>query len=472
MESVSEKDIATLRSQNIPDWGFSLLEILNRTLIESVTKSVEGSFKKELKSEMTKLEAKVEETIQLKCDEVKSDCVAQIQKLSDKVDLALLNTDAIRSQVKKVDTRLTDKVVKLEDYSRRKNLLFSGIKEAKNEKPADCLKLVKKQLAKVKCDDNRDLSKCVVERCHRVGKRNQNQTKPRDIVCRFLDWNDRQAVSDGRKHLDKDVFVRADHAPEIANANRALKPILKVIQGTPYATKGRVQVRDGFIFVDNKKFSIRNLHQLPAGIDYYQGNHVSTQFSLAYFGILSPFSNFHWAPFEIDGVTYVCSEQYITGCLAKLFDQDDIYIDVMATCDPYLMKKLAWQIKESDRFDQAEWEEKIPQVAYDASSAKFGQNNYFAQCLIDTDNKIIAEATTEKPWGCGLKLDNQDVKDRFKWDCIGIMGETLMKVREELRIAKGLPILDPPPSIQRSSLSGSGSESELNTSMDAAMEGE
>ena len=468
MESVSEKDKATLRSQNIPDWGLSLLEILNKTLTESVTKSVtasvEESFKKELHSELAKFETQIEVKIQEKCDEVKSTCMNQIDRLSNKIDHAILNAEANREYVRKVDTRLTDKVVKLEDYSRRKNLLISGLKEPKNEKPGDCLKLVKGELAKVKDDNGKPMSKCIIERCHRVGKFDPAKPKPRDVLCHFLNWNDRQTVSNERKQLSKDVFVRADHAPEIANANRALKPILKVVQGTPYAAKGRVKVRDGYLYVDQRRFTIRNLYALPKGINYYQGNHVSTQSSLAFFGILSPYSNFHWSPFTIDDVNFVCSEQFITASLAKLFDQDDVYVEVMATCDPYLMKKLAYKVKECNDYDATKWESEIPNIAYKASSAKYTQNTYFGQCLLDTDNKLLAEASTEKPWGCGMKLDNAILKDSTKWTTVGIMGEVLMKVREELRVAKGLPVQQIP---RLHSVSTSdASDNEANNSMD------
>ncbi len=473
MESVSDEDKATLRSQNIPDWGLSLLEILNKTLTESVSKSVtasvEESFKKELNSELSKFDTKIQDSIDEKCNLVKTECMAKIESLSSKVDLAVLNAEASKAYVKKVDTRLTDKVVKLEDYSRRKNLLFSGLKESKNEKQSDCLKLVKGELGKIKHENGKPMSKCIIERCHRVGKPKPDQSRPRDILCRFLSWDDRQTVSSGRSKLSKDVFVKADHAPEIANANRALKPILKVIQGTPYAAKGRVVVRDGCIYVDNKKFTIRNLYSLPKGINFYQGNHVSTQSSLAFFGILSPYSNFHWSPFTIEDVNYVCSEQFITASLAKLFDEEDVYVEVMTTCDPYFMKKLAYRVKDSDDYDALEWEAKIPDIAYAATSAKFTQNTYFGQCLIDTEDKLLAEASTETPWGCGMKLDNENLKDVKKWKSVGVMGEMLMRVRDELRLERGLPKLKPIAIGQAESPHASNaSDSDGNASMESA----
>ena len=185
-----------------------------------------------------------------------------------------------------------DRLIKVEEYQRRNNLLFSGFKEEKNETNKDCLKKVKEQLAKAPKGENaRDLTKCVIERCHRVGQ--PRSKRPRDIIVRFLDVNDRQLSSDSRSSYDEGIYVKGDHTVEINNAQRQLKPILKqVVKDTPYAQKGRVKVMDGFVIVDGKRYTNRQLHTLPDGINFYLNNHVSTDEMIAFFGSLSPFSNF------------------------------------------------------------------------------------------------------------------------------------------------------------------------------------
>ncbi len=458
MSDIKAEDIAKLKAQRIPQWGLSLLEILNRQLTESVTKAVTENVEQTIRKELNNLETKIESSTDAKCERVMNKCMEHIDRMSNRVDLAMLQIEGMHEFMRKVDTKNTDRLIRLEDYSRRNNLLFSGFEEVKDEKSSDCVKKIRNELAKI---PGKNLKDCKIERCHRNGKFRQG--KSRDIIVKFLSFDDRKAASEGRSNLSQGIFVRADHAKEISNANRALRPVLKTLEGTQYATKGRVQVRDGFIYVDAKRFSLRNLYQLPKGINYYQGNHASSENSIAWFGILSPYSNFHWAPFSVDDGNYVCPEQFISASLARKFDQEDIYVQVMATVDPYEMKRLAYRVKESDKYVEADWHNIIPDVAYKASLPKYKQNQYFAKLLLETGDKTLGEATSESPWGCGLKLDDIHIKEREKWPQVGIMGETLMRIRSELRKA-----IQPPGSDDDSG-SGSGAISRRPSLSDSVL---
>ncbi len=474
MAEITDEDMATLKKQQIPQWGLSLIDILNKTLSANVTKSVtesvtlavQESFRKELKTEIEAMEAKFESDMSVKCEKVLEKCDQKIEKLSNRVDLAILSVEGVQEHIRSVDIRVTDELVKQEDYSRRNNLRFSGFDEAKDEKFSDRIKMVRGQIAKIKNTERPNLKDCAIERCHRVGKFDPSKKKTRDILVKFLDWNDRQAVSDGRDAFDEGIHVKADHALAISNANRALKPILKAVEGTPYGAKGRVRVQDGFVIVDHRRYSLRNLYALPKGVNYYLGNHVTSESSLSFFGILSPFSNFHWCPFTVNDQPYVCSEQFITAALAREFQREDIYKLVMALTDPYQMKKLAYKVKESPNFKAKDWEDKVPEVAYVSCQAKFSQNKHFGDFLLDTGDKTLGEACEETPWGCGLKLSNPDIKDPKKWKRNGAMGDALMRVRSELRLERQMQIpfasLSP---VRRSSASSQGSkDSDMDTS--------
>ncbi len=440
MATLSDDKLAILKAKGMPDWGKDFFDMLNtglnaslqENLTKAITENVQESFRKELDT----LETKLNQTIEAKCDKIQEACMDRIDSLAAKMDVTQMQLEGVQCLVRKMDTKAMDRIVKVEEYQRRENLLFSGFKEVKHEKEQDCLKKVREQLNKVpkpKDDDElgRDLSKAVIVRCHRVGpfKRNSN----RDIIVRFLDYNDKKAASAGRDHYDKGIFVKSDHTKEINNAQRSLKPILKVVKDTPFGEKGRVVVRDGVVIVDGKRFTIRQLHSLPAGINFYLNNHVTTEDMLAFFGCLSPFSNFFWSPIEVDGDKYCCGEQYISAELARLFGRDDLKVEIMNTTDPYQMKRLAYEVKEDTNFDAKEWESKVPDIAVKTCSAKFKQNSYFKNFLLDTGEKQIVEATKEKPWGCGLLLSDEKIKSPTNWTRVGAMGEALMQIRTELR---------------------------------------
>ncbi len=52
---------------------------------------------------------------------------------------------------------------------------------------------------------------------------------------------------------------------------------------------------------------------------------IESDESYAFFGVLHIFSNFHWGPFEVKGVTFFMSEQYITTELARFAKDDEAY---------------------------------------------------------------------------------------------------------------------------------------------------
>ncbi len=58
---------------------------------------------------------------------------------------------------------------------------------------------------------------------------------------------------------------------------------------------------------------------------------------------------------------------------------------------------------------------------------------------MDTHPLSLAEATSEKPWGCGLSLNHANVSDPKHSRSQGVMGTTLERVRAELLIDFGMP---------------------------------
>jgi len=60
------------------------------------------------------------------------------------------------------------------------------------------------------------------------------------------------------------------------------------------------------------------------------------------------------------------------------------------------------------------------------------QNKQLQEYLMSTGNKTIAEATTDKFWGIGLKLESNVVMDQNQWLGKNVMGKILMAVRAEI----------------------------------------
>ena len=95
---------------------------------------------------------------------------------------------------------IEDKLVDLEDRSRRNNLRIGGIKEKQNETWEDC----KKQLDTLFKESLGTEDEIVIERAHRVktGK-NQRSTTPRTIVCRILNYKDKVKILRNAKKTER-----------------------------------------------------------------------------------------------------------------------------------------------------------------------------------------------------------------------------------------------------------------------------
>ena len=54
--------------------------------------------------------------------------------------------------------------------------------------------------------------------------------------------------------------------------------------------------------------------------------------------------------------------------------------------------------------------------------------------LLSTDERVIGEATSEDPWGVGMRLNNPEVLNQTKWKGkSNLIGQILMNIRDQLR---------------------------------------
>lgn len=139
-----------------------------------------------------------------------------------------------------------------------------------------------------------------------------------------------------------------------------------------------------------------------------------------------------WARFPIfvDGTEYNCCEQYMMYSKARLFEDWDNAANIMSTKVPREQKQWGRQVK---GFVPEEWNKIARLVVYRANLAKFSQNYDLYQELMNTEGKIIVEASPlDTVWGIGLAPDNPDCLDTDKWKGTNWLGEAIMQVRSDL----------------------------------------
>ena len=146
-------------------------------------------------------------------------------------------------------------------------------------------------------------------------------------------------------------------------------------------------------------------------------------------------SNFHTAHFEMDGVHYNNSEQYIQEQKTLHFGDIDIAKQIRATKTALECKDIAKNIR---GYNHASWSEVAKDRCKPGIKTKFTHpdNSHLRNLLLTTGSKQIVEACYDQLWGTGIPLKDGDCLKEDKWTNVGIQGEmlvTLSRYAKELR---------------------------------------
>ena len=148
----------------------------------------------------------------------------------------------------------------------------------------------------------------------------------------------------------------------------------------------------------------------------------------------SCFSQWYDVYFEVDGIQYHTTEQYMMASKARLFGDEDTLKEIMNATNPSEYKKLGRKVK---GFEPTLWDEKKLDIVVEGNKAKFGQNPELKEYLLSTDDAILVEASPyDNIWGIALDRDtaiNGKVED---WKGENLLGCALMEVRDYLRNMK------------------------------------
>lgn len=117
--------------------------------------------------------------------------------------------------------------------------------------------------------------------------------------------------------------------------------------------------------------------------------------------------------FEVKGVIYSCTEQYMMAEKARLFGDEEMLAAIMLAKHPKEMKAFGRAVRS---FDQAVWQAKCYDIVKAGNLAKFSQNEPLWDYMKTTKNRILVEASPrDRIWGIGMGKSNPDVENPMKW---------------------------------------------------------
>ncbi|MFW0717368.1 ADP-ribosylglycohydrolase family protein [Pedobacter sp. N23S346] len=151
-------------------------------------------------------------------------------------------------------------------------------------------------------------------------------------------------------------------------------------------------------------------------------------------GILTKSCLTQWwdAPFIVDQVNYRTAEHWMMSKKAELFNDDIVLNKILAATSPEEVKKLGREVR---NYDEGIWAKNRYEIVKTGNFHKFSQHKALKEFLINTGEKILAEASpVDLIWGIGLAEDDPDVKNPGKWKGLNLLGFALMEVRDEMKL--------------------------------------
>ncbi len=153
-----------------------------------------------------------------------------------------------------------------------------------------------------------------------------------------------------------------------------------------------------------------------------------------FWGNQSPFSNWYKIDFEVDNITFNCSEQYMMYHKALLFKDHTIAEQILNTKNQKKKKALGRKVS---NFNAIIWEEKCREIVYEGNKQKFSQNEDILNDLFETKGKTLVEASpVDAIWGIGLAENDPRAKTRHTWRGKNWLGEVLTQLRDDLTMNK------------------------------------
>lgn len=144
-----------------------------------------------------------------------------------------------------------------------------------------------------------------------------------------------------------------------------------------------------------------------------------------------PFSQWQRSEFELDGCQFVTAEQAMMYFKAVLFKDAETAELILEAADPGRQKALGRRVR---NFSESVWDANKCEIAYRINLEKFRQNKGLRRKLFQTGERKLVEASpVDTIWGIGLEASVADVTPEALWPGQNLLGETLTKVRDDLR---------------------------------------
>ena len=216
------------------------------------------------------------------------------------------DTTKVIAKVKQIETEQSKLKRKIKDLESRvlcNNLVLKGIPDVKWEDERETLRKVYQELSNI-IDVKENEDKLVaaqeigIRRCKRMGRFNEETTRPRPISLELVHRQDVLYLLENKKRLNKGIYLDKEYTQDVERKRKILRPILQAAKNKPkYKTKSRME--DDKVVIKGKHYGLNNLDELPSDLEAFKVTSRESQDIIGFYGELNPLSNFHPAEFTM-----------------------------------------------------------------------------------------------------------------------------------------------------------------------------
>ena len=142
--------------------------------------------------------------------------------------------------------------------------------------------------------------------------------KSQPISVTFHKKDDKQRLLENKQNLPTGIYVNEEFPLDIKRNRDTLRPILRLAKTLP-DFRDKMKLTEDRLIINGATYTIHNLHQLPNELAPYKATQKVNDTTIGFSGELSPWSNFHRSPFEMNGLKFITAEHWIQYMKSKLF---------------------------------------------------------------------------------------------------------------------------------------------------------
>ena len=370
--------------------------------------------------------ADLKQTISKQKEDIKQDLTDKIEKNTSQ----LIEINKENKVLRKENNELKSRLDRIEQSQLTNNVILTGIPEGPYEQYSITKLRVQEMIAHTigSGDINDDLEKAKaieITRCSRVGKFRHNNARPISIT--FGTKDDKESFLSCKKKLPSGIFASDELPLHIKRRRDRLMPIYRLAKSIPHY-RDRSKIINDKLIINGKTYQVEDISNLPTDLAAYKAAEKSNETHIIFSGELSPYSNFHHSPFNMNGQRFHCGEQWIQYQKALTFGDSYTANQILQAETSLECKKLGYTI---NGVDKEKWSNIGYDKCFDGIREKFLQNPPLLSMLKTTSPKILAEATHDRIWGTGIRLHDACALDTEKWAGPGWLSRMLHTIRCE-----------------------------------------